>query len=264
MPSIAYDRTLVKRVVGHCRLCGEVKPLINAHAISRRFFAKVKGAAKYSVLFDANADPNKITSIYQAGVYDTGILCEICERRFNGFDDYGWRILGNPLLNNPIYNAFGKREAFKINCDTDKIRRFILSVLWRASVSSHSFYSEVNLGPYEAQVKRRLFYLTPLKTNEFLTVILKLETDALGPYKDVLFFPFKGSRNGLNIHTLFLPDGLKIMVITGRGKFAPIFQHYSIRDPDSFLLVDCPKEFMKETEYIPNAIERARARGITL
>jgi hypothetical protein len=249
----------MKGVIGKCRLCGQVKQLIRAHSISRRFFAKVKGAAKFNALFDANKPPKAMITNWQAGVYDTGILCEGCERKFSDFDSYGWKILGNPLLTNPVYDASGTRYAYRITCNTDQIRRFILAVLWRASVSSQSFYSEVNLGPYESQVKRRLFYPTRLKANEFLTVMLRLETQVFGPYKDVLFFPFKGSRHGLNIHTLFLPEGLKIMVITGRGKFPPIFQYYSIRDPDSFLLVECPKEFMRETDYIPAAIERARS-----
>jgi hypothetical protein len=247
--------------VGVCRLCGQLRPLIKAHAIPRSFFKNLKGTAKYSVLFDANAPLNKVSTFYQAGIYDSGILCIDCEKKFNNLDTYGWEILGNPLLINPVYDASAGGYSYTVNCDTDKIRRFILAILWRASVSSHSFYSEVKLGPYESQVKRRLFYPTALRPNEFLTVVMRLDMQALGPYKDVLFYPFKGGRDGLNIHTLFLPNGLKIMVVTGRGKFAPIFQHYSIRDPKSFLLIDCPEQFMREKNYIPAAIAKMRRRA---
>ncbi len=251
----------MKAAVGICRFCGQFGRLVRADAIPASFFRSLKGTAKYSVLFDANVSLGPVTTIYQAGVYDTGILCERCEPKFCDLDTYGWEILGKLSLTNPIYDASAGGYTHRIKCDTDKIRRFILAVLWRASVSSHSFYSEVKLGPYESQVKRRLFYPTPLRASEFLTVVMRLDTHALGPYKDVLFYPFIGGRDGLNIHTLFLPKGLKIMVITGRGNFAPVFQYFSIRDPKSFLLVDCPEQFMREINYIPAAIAKMRRRA---
>jgi hypothetical protein len=37
--------------------------------------------------------------------------------------------------------------------DLNYFNKFLLSVLWRASVSTHDYYSKVNLGPYEKRVK---------------------------------------------------------------------------------------------------------------
>jgi hypothetical protein len=46
--------------------------------------------------------------------------------------------------------------------------------------------------------------------DEFPTVAIRLETDALGRYSELLFQPFKaGTPDGLNSHVLFLPLGLK-------------------------------------------------------
>jgi hypothetical protein len=192
-------------------------------------------------------------------------LCEDCEKKFSGFDNYGWQILGKLSLANPLYDDFEDFPyAYKIDCNTDKIRRFILAVLWRASVSRNSLYSAVNLGPYESRLKARLFDPTPLTADEFPTVATRLETDALGRYSDVLFQPFKArTPDGLNSHVLFLPLGLKFPTITGRGNFPSIFRGFVIGEPNFFVLYECRKRFMRELDYVPAMIgKNAQSRGV--
>lgn len=101
-----------------------------------------------SVLANANKPIKSAATYHQSGVYDAEILCEECERRFSEFDRYGWETLGPMALDRPP--AESKIDhLYKIDCDTDKLRRFILSVLWRASVSKSPFYTAIKLGPYE-------------------------------------------------------------------------------------------------------------------
>jgi hypothetical protein len=86
-----------------------------------------------------------------------------------------------------------------------------------------------------------------------------LETGALGKYDGVLFQPFKArTPDGLIAHVLFLPGGLKFTVITGQGSFPPIGQPYVISEPNSFLLVPCPKRFMREVNFVPAMIAKMR------
>ena len=145
---------------GTCRFCNLIKPLIKAHIIPRSFFLKykgdpAKGQKPYAVLVDSKKPIKESGEFKQAGIYDSNILCESCEKKFGEFDRYGWEILEPITVDTPPSQYNG--SVYKIDCDTDKIRRFILSVLWRASVSKIQFYKDVDLGPYERVVKDRIF-----------------------------------------------------------------------------------------------------------
>jgi hypothetical protein len=89
-------------VIGVCRLCDQTKRLIKAHIIPRKFFEGIKDTEKYAVQINANKALKESGTFYQAGVYDTEILCEECERRFSDLDGYGWKILGTPSLDDPL------------------------------------------------------------------------------------------------------------------------------------------------------------------
>src|SRR5258707_2681557 len=117
---------------------------------------------------------------------------------------YGWQILGPMTVDRPPPNPKGDPYIYKIDCDVDKIRRFIVSVLWRASVSKNPFDCAVKLGPYEAVIKERLFDSKPLLPEEFPTTAMILETGALEKYDGMLFPPSKDRMaNGPITHTLF-------------------------------------------------------------
>ena len=183
-------------------MCGETKPLVKAHIISKKFFESLKQDKPYGVLVDSNKPIKSAGKFRQAGVYDNEILCECCEKKFSEFDRYGWEILGPITLDRPP--AGRDLDVYKIDCETDNLRRFILSVLWRASVSKNPFYSAVKLGPYETPIRERIINSDTLLPEEFPTLAMILETGALGKYDSVLFPPSHGRmQNGTIIHTLF-------------------------------------------------------------
>ena len=135
-----------------CRLAEFVKCAASLRGwLNRTLFQRacelIKGSGKYTVVFNANKPVESAGTFLQAGPYDDSILCLDCERTFNDFDNYGWQILGSPSLSNPVHDETGRSYAYRISCDTDKIRRFLLSVLWRASVSSLACFSKVNSVP---------------------------------------------------------------------------------------------------------------------
>jgi hypothetical protein len=143
-----------------------------------------------------------------------------------------------------------------IDCDTDKIRRFILSVLWRSSVSKVQFYKYVDLGPYEKVVKDRIFDSAPLLPNEFQTIAMILETGALGKYEDTLFPPLRNKgKFGIILHTLYLGGGLKFLTATGKQTFPALANAIVMNHPDHFLLVPCLKRYMREVNFVPHMLK---------
>jgi hypothetical protein len=196
-----------------CRLCGEPNKFVKSHIIGRSFFPLIMGPFKHAIEVDLDA---KTKACLQAGNYDKQMLCEKCEPKFSQLDNYGHKLLRNPDLSRPILSHSTGRtvQAYRfVGCDTDKLRKFVLSVLWRASVSSLDFYSYVRLGPvFELEIIEKVFSPDVLPWDEFTILISKIDDNALGPYGNMLFPPVPlRDPVGINFYCLYLP-GLKITI----------------------------------------------------
>jgi hypothetical protein len=247
---------------GLCRLCDQTKDLINAHIIPKSFSHKeFKDGGNHTVFFDVSENAEREATFLQAGVYDHGILCADCEPKFSEFDRYGWEILGAVSLQNPIQDP-ALSGAYRVFCDTDKLKRFILSVLWRASVSTHSFYSYVSLGPYEDTLKARIFDPTPLAIDEFPTSILYFDQASLGKYeKGILFPPLRErAQDGSNLQVIYLKN-LKIYIRVDKRDRERLFDPLLIFAPDSFVMTEFPVKMMKrERSFVPAIMRKMRSR----
>lgn len=245
---------------GVCKLCDQLKMLVKAHAIPRRFFKDIKGESPHAVFFDVSLEAKRTATYVRAGAYDDEILCEECEARFSDFDRYGWEIFGSLRLDHPVPGSGGR--AYRISCDTDKVRRFILSILWRASVSKTKFYSHVNLGLYEKKIQSRIFDPTGLQANEFPIVVLHFDQAKFGAYSQVLFPPLRERhRSGLNAQVLYLPN-LKILVFLGRRASAATVGPFGIQHPDHFVLLELPVSKMREQGFIPAIARSLRTKRL--
>lgn len=245
---------------GVCKLCGQQKQLVKSHSIPRRFFKEIKGGAQHAVFYDGSVTAKREATYLQAGVYDDDLLCEDCEAKFSEWDRSGGDILESPCLDHPLPKY--DNRAYRVDCATDKLRRFILSVIWRASLSRNPFYSYVNLGPYEDKIKDRIFDPTPLGPDEFPTVIAHFSQADFGVYSQLLFPPLRERRpDGLNVRVLYLMN-LKILIDIDRRATAQTVGPFTIRKPDYFLMVELPTRKMREHQFVPAIIRSRRAKQI--
>jgi hypothetical protein len=136
------------KCVNPCKLCLQKRPLVKSHAFPRSFFGED------NVLIEENSLYPKRRPI---GPYDKNILCEECENDLNkGFDDYAKVTLidKKDLIHEIINNSYGSGSVsfYRLaNKDGyDQISRFLISVLWRASVAFQNDFENVSLGPYES------------------------------------------------------------------------------------------------------------------
>ena len=139
-----------------CRLCGNAGKIVKAHIIPEAFFRVLRegGAAPLIV----TGTPNQFPKRSPIGVYDEGILCDACEPKFDRFDHYGVETLLIRLdeLFQPISHQ-GEIAAYQaIGVDQKLLMQFLLATLWRASISTHSFYRRVSLGPLEEIARRAI------------------------------------------------------------------------------------------------------------
>lgn len=144
--------SLNKYILGHhmpCQLCGNPGPFVKSHIIPEAFFRVLRqGTDSPLIVSDSPAARPKRSPI---GVYDNGILCSACESKFATVDDYGVQVFLKQLdqLFQPIMTPAGSVAYQTTDVDQELLLRFLIATLWRASVSTHSFYRRVQLGPYE-------------------------------------------------------------------------------------------------------------------
>ena len=131
-----------------CKFCRQEKKLIKAHIIPRNFYLARKND-KYICI---NSKTGEYTYQQQGG-YDSNILCGDCDNNILGeFDKEGYRVLFGDFNKYQYVQIHPKYKIYQLdnsNFDYTKLRKFFISILWRASISQLEEWSNINLGAYE-------------------------------------------------------------------------------------------------------------------
>ena len=143
-----------------CELCGEEKELCKRSHIIPNFM--------YRDLFDEKGRMNliqtkegqyEIKGFRQSGEKEGGILCPTCDNeRLGKLERYASLILygGYSRIAEPRQTFDGLRYLYCADLDYTKFKLFLLSILWRASISSKPLFREVSLGPYEDEIRQMI------------------------------------------------------------------------------------------------------------
>jgi len=207
-----------------CQYCGENKKLIKAHIIPASFFKPLR-ADNGDVPYLMNDLPGEFPKKSQTGVYDKTILCRECEDQFAKWDEYGFKTLvdGAKQLK-PMYDQ-QKLLAFILpQVDIDQLKRFLLSVLWRASVSSQDFYKQVNLGPYQDKIQAILENTTTLAKDEYSFFLSRFDDQYFGT---TMLDPRLERWDGVNYYRIYLGGFIAHIKVDKRpssSSFAPFIK----------------------------------------
>lgn len=189
--------------MSRCRLCDQEHQLIRAHAIPESFFRVLRSEGETPLLVSNAKDP--FPKRAHIGVYDTGILCSDCEKKFGHVDSYASEVLITRFeqLFRPIVH--GERVALQAQgVDQQMLLRFLVATLWRASVSTHQFYRRVRLGKYEIEAKRAIDLGAPMP--ETFAAVLSAwpapKGDVFSAYG--LMDPFPEKWDGVNAYRVYL------------------------------------------------------------
>ncbi len=131
-----------------CKFCGQEKNLIKAHIIPKKFYLGIKEDKCLCI----NSKTGEYI-IQQQGGYDSNILCGDCDNHIIGeFDKEGYRILFGDFSKYKYIQLHPQYRIYQLDntkFDYEKLRRFFISILWRASISKLEEWSNINLGGYE-------------------------------------------------------------------------------------------------------------------
>jgi len=214
-----------------CKYCGQRAKLVKAHIIPKSFFTRISHPSQ----------PNRMLSNVEGsypkkariGEYDTGLLCESCERLFQVWDDYAAKFVNTfEELREPLYDK-GVLVGYQVeNFDYDRLKLFFISMLWRAAKSERQFFHRVQLTPKELHRAKTLIETNDPGKPQTFGVCISTMSGLLG---ETMFDPILEKFGGLKFARFYL--GPIIAYIKLANKSAPTdFQSHFMR-PNAPLIV---------------------------
>ena len=145
-----------------CRLCLKDKKLINSHIIPECFYTPIYDDRHHLNLVSTFPLKEKFK---QKGLREK-LLCEDCDNSLSPYEKYVREVFygGVEIQVNEMKNLI-----LLHNIDYNKFKLFQLSLLWRASISSLDFFSEINLSksPHEEKLRKMIILKNPGEQHEY-------------------------------------------------------------------------------------------------
>ncbi len=143
------------KVVGKCRLRGEVGDLCHSHVLPEFMYEPMYDQNHRFVALSASGSGE--SEPVQKG-YREYLLCRDCEGYFGE-----WERQVAPVFRSLRQRLHGASPNAVIRLPTQyaSLKLFMLSLLWRASIAKHANYAAVDLASLEPIVRRMLCSATP-------------------------------------------------------------------------------------------------------
>lgn len=228
--------------IGKCRLCKLDKPLLNKSHIIPNFM--------YGSLFDSKHKLYKFTlkdlsgrkmlnSKLPNGEYEGGLLCSKCDNEIiGGYETYARKALygsDEKDFDLPQSSNFISESGIKFtkcrNLHYKEFKLFLLSILWRSSISNRDFFKEVNLGRHEESIRKMILKGDPKGDQTFPILMLtwlgdkSLGTDLVGQpginlneHSVRYIFPIAGVVYIFNLSTKSIPEELKGFILSSKNE----------------------------------------------
>lgn len=183
-----------------CKFCSEDKKCIKAHIIPNSLYQPIFNDKKGMLLLSNKHKtyPKK----QHIGIYDTNIVCEECERLFSKPDNYAKSFFSADINDDDFIIDNNEKIAYIIrNYDYHNLKLFFISLLWRASASTQPFFSNVNIGPFENQIKDMIERNDPGDENTFSATLTRYDNHLASRTQ---LDPFRYKWDGINYYTFYL------------------------------------------------------------
>lgn len=175
---------------GTCRRCGKVSRLCRSHIIPEGAFRPLYDDSSRALCLESDGSPARPI---QQGIWEY-LFCRSCEDFFQALETPFLRFWRHPRTLPLRYSSIAIRVA---GVDYGNVKRFLLSVLWRAHVSTRSEFAGVNLGPHADRIDRLLredCLIAPETYPIFGYALKNVETE--GPDAKVLVTPARFRVDG--------------------------------------------------------------------
>jgi hypothetical protein len=111
----------------------------------------------------------------QTGGYEEQILCQTCDNKILGkLETYARMVLYGDVprkMQTQVHDV-GFTCTYCGDIDYSRFKLFLLSLLWRASISKLPIFKNVNLGLHEDKIRQMIFHSNPDKPNKYPCVMI--------------------------------------------------------------------------------------------
>ncbi|WP_375737729.1 hypothetical protein [Pseudomonas boanensis] len=243
-------------------LCLQQHKFIKAHAIPEAFFREMRVDGEKSLL--VSGQPGQFPKKAPIGVYDEEILCEDCEPSFSKIDDYGIEVLLKKFDErfHPLQRD-GKTAGFEsASVDPSRLLQFLVTILWRASVSSRPFYSKVDLGPHEpfarAAVNTHATELSPV----FDAVLSRWRDEGDHSPTTAILNPGREKWFGVNAYRLYLGETVAYVKVDAQP-FPPELKAVSLRTAPPVYVVSRALSKSSDFRAMKHTVQRSHANKLS-
>jgi hypothetical protein len=195
-----------------CKLCHKKKKLIKSHIIPEFVYDHLNLFDEHHQIRKSTLSTliNNISRVLKpsSGEYEKGLLCEVCDNEIIGqYESYGKIVMfGSDKEKDELLlsvtqhfkDASGAEFSICYNLDYGKFKLFLLSILWRMSISSRPMFNTCKLQDDEEEKLRQMILVgDPGNINDFPIVSHfylndeKMPTDIIGQPMEI---EYKGDK----------------------------------------------------------------------
>lgn len=160
---------------GKCKLCLEEKILVKKSHILPEFMFKEFFDEKHKMIVTNISLENK--KLIPTGFYDQYILCLNCETKvISQYESYASQYFYTTNKSKLQFDVnIISQEIVDVqvsNIDYRRFKLFLLSILWKASISKHYFFQSIKLGMYEEILRKMIINDDPGEEYDFMNFIV--------------------------------------------------------------------------------------------
>lgn len=154
---------------GICKLCLEEKALLKKSHIIPDFMYQEMYNDKHKLEVFTNEsilESDSRVKYPSSGEYESNILCEGCDRGIIGsYESYASELLYSKNIQQSTHRPYVKhfetydkvRFSEYSNVNFKKLKLFLLSILWRSSISTRPFFRDIALNEHEETIRRMIY-----------------------------------------------------------------------------------------------------------
>ncbi|MEW8626992.1 MAG: hypothetical protein AB2551_14660 [Candidatus Thiodiazotropha sp.] len=233
-----------------CKLCGKEGKLLNSHIIPEFI---------YSPLYDELNRCHIITTLeeernkyLQKGIREK-LLCNDCEILLSKNERYVSLVFSGAI---PIHIS-GHSKLIRVEgLDYTKFKLFALSILWRAGVSKHKTFEQVNLGSHEKTLRSMVLGNDPGPPSQypFLLSPIVLDQELLNG----LIVQPTVSRIAGHYAYRFVFAGLAWVFIVSKHRVPNVLQEAALNIKGELSMV--PRN-LSQMEFITDLAQELKSKG---
>ncbi len=233
----------------YCKLCQNNKKLMNSHIIPEFIYKPLyDDKHRFHVLSTYSA---KGKPMEQKGIREK-LLCTDCEQHLSKYEGYARKVLFGGV-NIVVQNDNGGIVVSEI--DYKYFKLFQLSILWRASVSSHKMFKNVNLGKHQHMIRQMILSDIPGHQEEYCCVMMAIKSgsDGMGTFIDQ---PEKGRIDNHVVYRFIFGSIVWIYFVSSH-KIPKLINDFLLTEKGNIRLavkdiseLDCVKGFAQDLHHM--------------